>query len=385
MSEQTNFGFGTKAIHAGQEPDPTTGAVMTPIYQTSTYAQASPGNHKGYAYARGKNPTRSALEKCLAELEGAKYALCFSSGMGAIDAVIKLLRPGDEVITGDDLYGGSYRMFTKVFAPFGIKFHFIDMKNTANIKQHINANTKMIWLETPTNPTMQIIDIEACAHLAKEHNLICAVDNTFASPYLQNPLKLGAHIVMHSATKYLGGHSDVIMGALCVSDENLYTQLAFIHNSCGATPGPMDSFLVLRGIKTLHLRMERHCYNGRKIAEFLKIHPKIDKLYWPGFTDHPNHEIAKKQMRDFGGMISFSLKGNKQEDAFAIASRVKVFTLAESLGGVESLVNHPATMTHASIPKEERDKAGVVESLLRLSVGIEDIDDLIADLKQALG
>jgi len=384
MSNTTKFGFGTKAIHAGQEPDPTTGAIMTPIYQTSTYWQESPGNHKGYAYARGKNPTRTALEKCLAELEGAKHALCFSSGMGAIDAVMKLLRPGDEVITGDDLYGGSYRMFTKVFAPFGIKFHFVDMKDINEIKKHINANTKMIWLETPTNPTMQIIDIEACANIAKEHKLICAVDNTFASPYLQNPLALGADIVMHSATKYLGGHSDVIMGALCVSDENLYTQLAFIHNSCGATPGPMDSFLVLRGIKTLHIRMERHCANGRKIAEFLKTHPKIDKLYWPGFTDHPNHAIAKKQMRDFGGMISFSLKGNKQEEAFKIASSMKVFSLAESLGGVESLINHPATMTHASIPKEERDKAGVVESLLRLSVGIEDIDDLIADLKQAL-
>ena len=385
MASTTTFGFGTKAIHAGQEPDPTTGAIMTPIYQTSTYWQESPGNHKGYAYARGKNPTRSALEKCLAELEGAKYALCFSSGMGAIDAVMKLLRPGDEVITGDDLYGGSYRMFTKVFAPFGIKFHFIDMKDVTNINKYINANTKMIWLETPTNPTMQIIDIEACAKIAKENKIICAVDNTFASPFLQNPLALGADIVMHSATKYLGGHSDVIMGALCVTDENLYTQLAFIHNSCGATPGPMDSFLVLRGLKTLHIRMERHCYNGRKIAEFLKTHPKIDKLYWPGFPDSPNHDIAKKQMRDFGGMISFSLKGNKQEDAFKIASNMKVFSLAKSLGGVESLINHPATMTHASIPKEERDKAGVVESLLRLSVGIENIEDLIADLKQALG
>ncbi len=385
MSDTSNLGFGTKAIHAGQEPDPTTGAIMTPIYQTSTYWQESPGNHKGYAYARGKNPTRTALEKCLAELEGAKHALCFSSGMGAIDAVMKLLRPGDEVITGDDLYGGSYRMFTKVFAPFGIKFHFIDMKDVNVIKKHINANTKMIWLETPTNPTMQIIDIEACAKIAKENKLICAVDNTFASPYLQNPLALGADIVMHSATKYLGGHSDVIMGALCVTDDNLYTQLAFIHNSCGATPGPMDSFLVLRGLKTLHIRMERHCFNGRKIAEFLKTHPKIDKLYWPGFPDSQNHDIAKKQMKDFGGMISFSLKGNKQEDAFKIASSMKVFSLAESLGGVESLINHPATMTHASIPKEERDKAGVVESLLRLSVGIENVEDLIADLKQALG
>jgi cystathionine gamma-lyase len=385
MTDTKNLGFGTKAIHAGQEPDPTTGAIMTPIYQTSTYTQVSPGSHKGYAYARGKNPTRTALENCLAALEGAKYGLCFSSGMGAIDAVAKLLRPGDEVITGDDLYGGTYRMFTKVFANFGIKFHFIDMKDANNISKYINANTKMIWLETPTNPTMQIIDIEACAKIAKANKLICAVDNTFASPFLQNPLALGADIVMHSVTKYLGGHSDVIMGALCLSDDNLYQQLAFIHNSCGATPGPQDSFLVLRGIKTLHIRMERHCYNGRKIAEFLKGHPKIDKLYWPGFPDSPNHDIAKKQMRDFGGMISFSLKGNKQEDAFKIASSMKVFSLAESLGGVESLINHPATMTHASIPKEERDKAGVVESLLRLSVGIEDIEDLIADLKQALG
>jgi cystathionine gamma-lyase/cystathionine beta-lyase len=385
MKDTKNLGFGTKAIHAGQEPDPTTGAVMTPIYQTSTYWQASPGNHKGYAYARGKNPTRTALEKCIAELEGAKYGLCFSSGMGATDAVAKLLRPGDEVITGDDLYGGTYRMFTKVFANFGIKFHFINMKDLNEIKKHINKNTKLIWLETPTNPTMQIIDIEACAKIAKENNLICAVDNTFASPYLQNPIALGADIVMHSVTKYLGGHSDVIMGALCTNNEDLYQQLAFIHNSCGAVPGPQDSFLVLRGIKTLHIRMERHCYNGRKVAEYLKTHPKIDKIYWPGFTDHPNHDIAKKQMRDFGGMISFTLKGNKQEDAFKLASSMKVFTLAESLGGVESLVNHPATMTHASIPKEERDKAGVVESMLRLSVGIEDIADLLADLEQALG
>jgi cystathionine gamma-lyase len=384
MKDTKNYGFGTKAIHAGQEPDPTTGAIMTPIYQTSTYTQASPGNHKGYAYARGKNPTRSALEKCIAELEGAKYGLCFSSGMGATDAVVKLLRPGDEVITGDDLYGGTFRMFTKVFANFGIKFLFIDMKDVNNIKKHITDKTKMIWLETPTNPTMQIIDIEACAKLAKEHNIICAVDNTFASPYLQNPLALGADIVMHSVTKYLGGHSDVIMGALCMSNEDLYNQLAFIHNSCGATPGPMDSFLVLRGIKTLHIRMERHCSNGRKVAEFLKGHPKIDKLYWPGFPDNENYGIAKKQMKDFGGMISFSLKGNSQEEAFKIASSMKVFSLAESLGGVESLINHPASMTHASIPKEERDKAGVVQSLLRLSVGIEDIDDLIADLKQAL-
>jgi cystathionine gamma-lyase len=377
--------FGTKAIHAGMEPDETTGAIMTPIFQTSTYAQESPGKHKGYAYARGKNPTRSALEKNLAALENAKYGLCFSSGMGAIDAVIKLLVPGDEVITGDDLYGGSYRMFTKIFEPLGIKFRFIDMTKADNIAKHVNNNTKLVWAETPTNPTMQIIDISACAEISKQNNLIFAVDNTFASPYLQNPLDLGADIVMHSVTKYLGGHSDVIMGALCLNNDKLYERLAFIHNSCGATPGPMDSFLVIRGIKTLHLRMERHCENGRKIAAFLKNHPKIDKIYWPGFEDHPNHHIAKKQMRNFGGMISFSLKGNSKEEAFKIASSVKVFTLAESLGGVESLVNHPATMTHASIPKEEREKAGVVDSLLRLSVGIEDIEDLLADLAQAMG
>lgn len=377
--------FATKALHAGVEPDPTTGAIMTPIYQTSTYVQASPGNHKGYAYARGKNPTRNQLEKNIAALENAKYGLCFSSGMGAADAVIKLLRPGDEVITGDDLYGGTYRMFTKVFAHYGIKFHFISLADANNISKYLNEKTKLIWVETPTNPTMQIVDIQACSTIAKKHGCILAVDNTFASPYLQNPIELGADIVMHSVTKYLGGHSDVIMGALCMNDDKIYEQLAFIHNSCGATPGPMDSFLVLRGIKTLHLRMERHCFNGRKIAEFLKSHPKVDKVYWPGFTDHPNHEIAKKQMRDFGGMISFDIKSRKKEDAFKIASSVKVFSLAESLGGVESLVNHPATMTHASVPAEERARVGVTDSLLRLSVGVEDIDDLLEDLKQALG
>jgi cystathionine gamma-lyase len=376
--------FATIAIHAGQEPDPTTGAIMTPIYQTSTYVQESPGSHKGYAYARGKNPTRKALEECIAALEGAKYGLCFSSGMGAIDAVAKLLRPGDEVITGDDLYGGTYRMFTKVFAHFGITFHFIDLKDPNNIKKYVNSNTKLLWIETPTNPTMQIVDIEACGKIAKEHKLIFAVDNTFASPYLQNPIEMGADIVMHSVTKYLGGHSDVVMGALCVNDDKLYEQLAFIHNSCGATPGPQDSFLVLRGIKTLHVRMDRHCENGRKVAEFLKTHPKIEKIYWPGFEDHPNHAIAKKQMRDFGGMISIVLKDCDLQKTFKIASSFTVFSLAESLGGVESLVNHPATMTHASIPKEERERVGVVDNLLRLSVGIEHIDDLISDLKQAL-
>jgi len=376
--------FGTKAIHAGQEPDPSTGAVMTPIYQTSTYWQESPGKHKGYAYARGKNPTRTALEKCLASLENAKYGLCFSSGMGASDAVIKLLKPGDEVITGNDLYGGTYRMFTKIFEPMGIKFHFIDLNDAQNIRNFINDKTKLIWVETPTNPTMQIVDISACSAIAKEHQLILTVDNTFASPYLQNPIDLGADIVMHSVTKYLGGHSDVVMGALLTSNDSLYEQLAFIHNSCGATPGPMDSFLVLRGLKTLHLRMKAHCENGKAIAHFLKNHPKIEKVYWPGFTDHPNHEIAKKQMRDFGGMISIMLKNADLQETFRIASSFSVFTLAESLGGVESLINHPATMTHASIPKAEREKAGVVDNLLRLSVGVEDIDDLLEDLQKVL-
>lgn len=384
MFDHTKYGFGTNAIHAGQEPDPSTGAIMTPIYQTSTYVQESPGTNKGYGYARGKNPTRVALEGCLAALEGAKYGLCFSSGMGAMDAVIKLLRPGDEVITGDDLYGGSYRMFTKVFANYGIKFHFINMTDASNIRKYVNANTKLLWVETPTNPTMQIIDLAACAAIAKENKIIFAVDNTFASPFLQNPLALGADIVMHSVTKYLGGHSDVVMGALLMNDKALYDQLYFILNSCGANPGPMDSFLVLRGLKTLHIRMERHCFNGKQIAEFLKGHPKIEKIYWPGFTDHPNHAIAKKQMRDFGGMISIVLKGADLQETFRIASSFKVFSLAESLGGVESLINHPATMTHASIPKEERERVGVVDNLLRLSVGIENVEDLLADLKQAL-
>jgi len=377
--------FATKAIHAGQEPDPTTGAIMTPIYQTSTYVQESPGKHKGYAYARGKNPTRMALEKCIASLENAKYGLCFSSGMGACDAIIKLLKPGDEVIATDDLYGGSYRMFEKIYSPFGIKFNYVNMMDANNISKFINEKTKMLWVETPTNPMMKIIDIAACAKIAKEKNLILVVDNTFASPYLQNPLDLGANIVMHSATKYMGGHSDVVMGAACTNDDKLYEQLAFILNSSGANPGPMDSFLVLRGLKTLHVRMDRHCENGKKIAEFLKSHPKIDKVNWPGFPDSPNHSIAKKQMKNFGGMISFTLKGNSMEEAFRIASSVKVFSLAESLGGVESLLSHPASMTHASIPKSEREKSGVVDSLLRLSVGIEDAEDLIGDLKQALG
>ena len=384
MADFSKHKFGTKAIHAGADADPSTGAIMTPIFQTSTYVQESPGVNKGYGYARGKNPTREALQKNIAALENGKHCVCFSSGMGATDAVMRMLRPGDEVITGDDLYGGSYRMFTKIYENYGIKFHFINLTNADNIKKYINANTKLIWAETPTNPTMQIIDIAACSKIAKDNNLLLAVDNTFASPYLQNPLALGADIVMHSVTKYLGGHSDVVMGALVMNDDKLHEQIYFILNSCGANPGPMDCFLVMRGIKTLHLRMERHCFNGRKIAEFLKTHPKIEKVYWPGFTDHPNHDIAKKQMRDFGGMISIVLKDKTIENTFKVASSFGVFSLAESLGGVESLINHPATMTHASIPKAEREKSGVVDNLLRLSVGVEDVEDLIEDLKQAL-
>ncbi|MDI1234840.1 MAG: cystathionine gamma-synthase [bacterium] len=376
--------FGTKALHAGIEPDPTTGAIMTPIYQTSTYVQEYPGVHKGYAYARGKNPTRTALENNIAALENGQNALCFSSGMGAVDAVIKLLKPGDEVITGDDIYGGSYRMFSKIYEPFGIKFHYIDLYDAENIKTYINSNTKLIWAETPTNPTLKIVDIAAVSAIAKANNLMLAVDNTFASPYLQNPLDMGADIVMHSATKYLGGHSDVVMGVLITNEKALHERLAFILNSCGANPGPMDCFLVIRGIKTLHLRVKAHCENGKAVAHYLRNHPKIGKVYWPGFEDASGHAIAKKQMRDFGGMVSFTLKGDDFEAAMRFATNVQIFTLAESLGGVESLVNHPATMTHASIPKAEREKAGVVDGLLRLSVGVEDIEDLIADIEQAL-
>lgn len=376
--------FATKAIHAGQEPDPTTGAVMTPIYQTSTYWQKAPGDHKGFEYSRGTNPTRKALEDCLAALENAKYGLAFSSGMGATDAVLRLLSPGDEVITGNDLYGGSYRIFTKVYEKYGIKFHFLDLSKPENILPYINDKTKLVWIETPTNPTMQIVDIEGIAKITKQHKLILTVDNTFASPYLQNPIDLGADIVMHSVTKYIGGHSDVVMGALLVNDDLLYKDLWFIYNACGATPGPQDAFLVLRGIKTLHLRMKAHCENGEKVAHFLKNHPKIDKIYWPGFEDHPNHHIAKQQMRGFGGMVSITLKDADLQETFRVASSFKVFTLAESLGGVESLINHPTSMTHGSIPKAEREKVGVTDNLLRLSVGVEDIDDLIADLEQAL-
>jgi cystathionine beta-lyase/cystathionine gamma-synthase len=376
--------FGTKAVHAGVTPDPSTGAIMTPIYQTSTFVQESPARHKGYAYARGTNPTRNVLQKSIAALENGQFALCFSSGMGATDAVIKLLNPGDEVVTSNDLYGGSYRMFRRVFEKYGIKFHFIDMSDLKNVEAAVNDKTRLLWLETPTNPLMNIADIGGCVAIARKKNIIVAVDNTFASPYLQNPLDLGADIVMHSVTKYLSGHSDVVMGALVVNDEKLHQELAFIHNSCGAVPGPQDSFLVLRGIKTLHLRMERHCLNGRKIAEYLKAHPKIGKVYWPGFTDHPGHAVAKKQMRDFGGMLSFTLKDDSLDKAIKLMESVELFSLAESLGGVESLINHPASMTHASIPKEERLKSGLVDSLIRLSIGVEDAEDLLEDLEMAL-
>ncbi|HIB47610.1 MAG TPA: cystathionine gamma-synthase [Flavobacteriaceae bacterium] len=378
--------FNTKTIHGGQhDVDPAYGSVMPPIYQTSTYSQSTPGGHKGFEYSRSGNPTRAALERSLASIENGNYGLAFGSGLAAIDAVIKLLEPGDEVVSTNDLYGGSYRLFTKIFEGFGIKFHFIGMENAANIEEYVTDKTKLIWVETPTNPMMSVIDIKAAANIAKKHNVLLAVDNTFATPYLQQPLDLGADIVMHSATKYLGGHSDVVMGALVVKDKALAEKLYFIQNASGAVCGPQDSFLVLRGIKTLHIRMQRHCENGKAIAEYLKAHAKIEKVYWPGFEEHPNHEIAKSQMRDFGGMISFVTKGNNYDEAIKIVERLKIFTLAESLGGVESLAGHPASMTHASIPKEEREKTGVVDSLIRLSVGIEDIDDLIADLKQAIG
>jgi len=376
--------FNTKTIHGNQAHDPSTGAVMPPIYQTSTYAQTSPGVHKGYEYSRTANPTRTAVENAFASIENGEFGLAFGSGLAAIDCVLKLLSPGDEVISTNDLYGGSYRIFTKIFENYGIKFHFTGMENAGNIEQHITKKTKLIWVETPTNPMMNIIDIVAVSAVAKKHQIILAVDNTFATPYLQNPLDLGADIVMHSATKYLGGHSDVVMGALIVNDKALADKLYFIQNSCGAVCGPMDSFLVLRGIKTLHVRMQRHCENGKAVAEYLAKHPKIEKVYWPGFTSHPNYEIAKKQMKDFGGMVSFVTKGNNIKDAFKILENLKLFTLAESLGGVESLSGHPASMTHASIPKAEREKTGVVDSLIRLSVGIEDVEDLLADLDQAL-
>lgn len=375
----------TRIIHAGVQPDPSTGAIMTPIYQTSTYVQESPGKHKGYEYARTQNPTRDALQASLANIENGKYALCFGSGMAATDAVAKLLMPGDEVIVSNDLYGGTYRIFTKIFANYGINFHFIDMHDAANIRNYVNDKTKMVWVETPTNPLLNVIDIEASAAICKEHKLLLVVDNTFASPYLQNPLDWGADIILHSATKYLGGHSDVVHGALVMNDPSLEERLRFIQNSCGAVPGPHDCWLVLRGIKTLHVRMQRHCENGEAIAKYLRSHPKVDRVRWVGFEDHPNHAIAKKQMRGFGGMISFTLKDDSIEAALKVLEKTELFSLAESLGGVESLIGHPATMTHASIPREDRVKNGLVDSLIRLSVGIEDADDLVADLAEAIG
>ena len=374
----------TNVLHAGIEPDPTTGAIMTPIFQTSTYVQAAPGDHKGYEYGRTQNPTRDALQNNLAALEGMNHGLCFSTGMGAVDACIKLLMPGDEVVSTNDLYGGSYRIFTKIFANYGIVFKFVDMSDIDAVKAAITPKTKMVWVETPTNPLLRIIDIQAMCELGHSVGAIVVVDNTFSSPYLQNPAKFGADIVMHSATKYINGHSDVVMGVLCVNDNDLRDRLAFIQNSCGATPGPQDCFLVLRGIKTLHVRMQRHCENGKIVAEYLHNHPKVGEVYWPGFTTHKNHEVAKKQMKDFGGMISFTLKSDAIESALTFLKSTKVFSLAESLGGVESLVGHPATMTHASIPKAEREANGLKDSLIRLSVGIEHIDDIIADLETAL-
>ena len=377
--------FNTKTIHGGQIEEKGYGAVMPPIYQTSTYSQKTPGDHKGYEYSRTHNPTRSALESSFSSIEGGKFGLAFGSGLAAIDAVLKLLNPGDEVISTNDLYGGSYRLFTKIFEKYGIVFHFTEMHDLSKIENLVNKNTKMIWVETPTNPMMNIVDIKGLSNISKKFKLILAVDNTFATPFLQQPLMLGADIVMHSATKYLAGHSDVVLGALIVNDQKLSEKLYFIQNASGAICGPMDSFLTLRGIKTLHVRMQRHCENAKKIANYLNSHPKIKSVYWPGFEKHPNHNIAKKQMNDYGAMISFTTKGNSMSKSLKIVESLKVFTLAESLGGVESLAGHPASMTHASIPKKEREKSGVVDSLIRLSVGIEDIEDLIEDLKQAIG
>lgn len=376
--------FNTKVIHAGVHPDPATGAIMTPIYQTSTYVQEEIGIHKGFEYSRTGNPTRAILENNLSAIEGGKFGACFGSGLAAIDAVIKMLNPGDEVISTNDLYGGSYRIFTTIFEKYGINFHFVNMMDVNNIQEKINSKTKLIWIETPTNPMMNIIDVRKVCKIAKESKIVVAVDNTFATPYLQRPLELGADIVMHSVTKYLGGHSDVVMGALITSNESIAKEIYRIQNSSGAVCGPMDSFLVLRGIKTLHLRMQRHCENGEKIARFLVSHPLIDKVYWPGLESHTNHEVAKNQMNGFGGMISFTLVGDDLDMAKKVVSNTELFTLAESLGGVESLIGHPSTMTHASIPKEERVKSGVVDSLIRLSVGVEDSTDLISDLENAL-
>lgn len=377
--------FNTKTIHGGQKDiDPAYNSVMAPIYQTTTYRQSSPGHHLGFEYSRGANPTRSALQKSIASIENGKHGIAFGSGLAAIDAVLKTLQPGDEVVATKNIYGGAYRLFENVYKTFGIQFHFVDLQNAKDLEQHLEAKTKLIWIETPTNPMMNIIDVKVVSKLAKQHNILLAVDNTFATPYLQQPLELGADIVMHSGTKYLGGHSDVVLGALVVNDDQLAEQLFFIQNASGAIPGPMDCFLVLRGIKTLHLRMQRHCENAKTIANFLHQHPKVEKVYWPGLLNHPNHSIAKSQMKDYGGMVSFSMKGDSQEEAVQFLERLRVFTLAESLGGVESLAGHPATMTHGSIPKEERLKIGILDSLIRLSVGVEDQDDLIKDLQQAL-
>jgi cystathionine beta-lyase len=377
--------FATKAVHGGLKPDESTGAIMTPIYQTSTYVQKAPGEHNGYEYSRTLNPTREALQLNIASIENGKHGLCFSSGMGAIDAVIKLLSPGDEIVANNDVYGGTYRIMTKVFEDYGIKPHFVDMQNARSVEEHVNDKTRLVWLETPSNPLLNITDIKELAAITQANGILLGVDNTFASPYLQNPLDLGADIVMHSVTKYLGGHSDVVLGALVCNDDQLEERLSFIQNTCGAVPGPQDCFLVLRGIKTLHLRMQRHSDNGRLLADFLDGHEKVDHVYWPGLKNHVNHSIAKDQMRDFGGMLSFTLKDNSLEAAHAVISNTRIFKLAESLGGVESLIGHPASMTHAAIPREERDKTGIVEGLIRLSVGIEDGEDLIEDMKQAIG
>jgi len=376
--------FATKAVHAGIVPDPSTGAIMTPIFQTTTYVQEAPGVHKGYEYSRTQNPTRTALQQNLASLENGKYGLCFASGLAATDAILKTLNPGDEVLSTNDLYGGTYRIFTKVFQKYGLKFNFVTMTDAARVAQYINPNTRLIWIETPTNPMMHIIDIEAIVNLAKGKGIKVAVDNTFATPFLQRPLDLGADLAMHSVTKYLGGHSDVIMGGLVLNDEGWARELEFIQNASGAVPGPQDCFLALRGIKTLHLRMQRHSENAAVVAHFLRSHPRVGQVFWPGFEDHPNHQVAKKQMRDFGGMISFTLKGDDIEEARQLMARFRYFQLAESLGGVESLCGHPATMTHASIPREERIKSGLLDSLIRMSVGIEDAEDLVEDLRQAL-
>lgn len=381
--------FGTKAIHAGVHPDPTTGAIMTPIYQTSTYVQESPGKHKGYEYARTQNPTRDALQANLAALENGKHGICYASGLAATDAILKLCKPGDEIIASSDLYGGTYRIMTKVFEPLGLTFKFVSLDKPTNLEEALTENTKMVWIETPTNPLLRIVDIQAIAQrtrrgLAQAHDIRLVVDNTFASPYLQNPLDLGADIVVHSVTKYLGGHSDTVMGAIICNDDDTASQLKFIQNACGAVPGPQDCFLALRGIKTLHIRMQRHCENAQRVAEYLQAHPRVSQVHYPGLPTHPGHELAARQMRGFGGMLSFELKGDSYPEAIKVMESIRLFSLGESLGGVESLCTHPASMTHASIPKEEREKNGLKDTLIRLSVGIEDVEDLIADLDQAL-